>query len=67
MKKKVILAVAALGGIAGFTMVKASPSTKNTRLTTTIAVADTAPKNTCKIGGPSAYTAVKTTLTTDPL
>jgi len=62
--KKVILAVAALG-IVGFTMVKASPSTKNTRLTTTIAVADTAQKTPVKLE--DLPPAVKTTLTTDPV
>jgi len=59
-----ILAVAALG-IVGFTMVKASPSTKNTRSMTTIAVADTAQKTPVKVE--DLPPAVKTTLTTDPV
>jgi hypothetical protein len=62
--KKMILAVAALG-IAGFTMVKAGPSTQNERSITTIAVADTAQKTPVKLD--ELPPAVKTTLTTDPV
>ncbi|MDR3696213.1 hypothetical protein [Mucilaginibacter sp.] len=62
--KKMILAVAALG-IAGFTMVKAGPSTQNTRSITTIAVTDTAQKTPIKLD--ELPPAVKTTLTTDPV
>lgn len=59
-----IFAVAALG-IAGFTMVKAGPSTQNKRSITTIAVADTSQKTPVKLD--ELPPAVKTTLTADPV